>query len=209
MIYNKVKRRTTNFLVKIYMKKKGLIIGIVVLLIISIISGFLIHKQFKSSGVNENVATQVSYDFFKVMFPVFNSNNIDKVAELYLPCQGEENYGTCFNQMYHEVFSNTPLMFEGVFEIEETKGNTIKGQVVYGDLDGSYNVLDEYENGWEGFGNKKVADFELVKKDGKMYLKSFEIVANYNWRTIQQDPEFFEKYMTKLYKEQLKEETIY
>jgi hypothetical protein len=191
------------------MKKKGLIIGIVVLLIVSIISGFLIHNQFKNAGVDEETATEISYDFFKIMFPLFNSKDIDKVAELYLPCQGEENYGVCFNQMYHDIFSNSPLTLDGVFEIEETKGNSIKGQVIYSDLDGSYNVLDELDNGWSGFGNKKVANFELVKKEGKMYLKSFEIVANYNWRTIQQDPEFFDKYMTKLYKEQTENTPMY
>ena len=191
------------------MKKKGLIIGIVVLLIVSIISGFLIHNQFKNAGVDEETATEISYDFFKIMFPLFNSKDIDKVAELYLPCQGEENYGVCFNQMYHDIFSNSPLTLDGVFEIEETKGNSIEGQVIYSDLDGSYNVLDELDNGWSGFGNKKVANFELVKKEGKMYLKSFEIVANYNWRTIQQDPEFFDKYMTKLYKEQIENTPTY
>ena len=184
-------------------KNKKLVWLIVLCIVVAIASGLFIHSKLNSGEVEEESATEISYHFFQTMMPIFNTGDFNQIRELYLPCQEEENFGKCYNQMYHEVFKYIPFTLDGVLEIEEAKGNTIRGQVIYGDIDGSYNVLDEFDNGWTGFGNKKVANFELIKKDGKMYLNSFEIVANYNWRTIQEDPEFFDKYMNKLYRERI------
>ena len=178
------------------MKNKKVLIGIIICLILAIVSGIYILIKFKNAGVNDKTAEEISYDFFETMFPVFNTSDYDKISELYLPCQEESG---CYTQLYNEIFSSVPLFLEGVLEIESSKGNKISGQIVYRDFDGSYNLLDEYDNGWEGFGNKKVANFELIKKNGKMYLNKFEIVANYNWRTIQLDKEFLEKYMNTMY----------
>lgn len=190
------------------MKNKKIMIGIIICVVIAIISGIFIHNKLSNAGVGVKTAEEISYDFFETMFPVFNTAEYDKIAELYLPCQSEEG---CYTQLYYDVFENVPLFLEGVLEINKSKGNTISGQIVYRDFDGSYNILDEYDNGWEGFGNKKVANFELIKKNGKMYLNKFEVVANYNWRTIQQDKEFLEKYMTKMYtkKQEAKTHSLY
>lgn len=187
-------------------KNKKNIFIIIICLVIAIICGFIINNSLKNKQIGERSATEISYDFFKEeMFPLFNTGDYSQIEDLFLPCQNDDNFTEYYNYLYTKVFPYLPMELEGVIQIDNAKGNTIKGKVVYGDHDGSYNILDEYDNGWEGFGNKKVADFELIKKNGKIYLNSFNIVANYNWRTIQKDPEFLELYMTKLYTKQLGE----
>ena len=126
------------------LKKNKIYIIVIVLLIIACISGFLIHNKPNNGEVKKYSATEISYNFFETLFPVFNSGEYSKITELYLPCQDEENFGKCYNQIYHDVFKNKPLILEGVLEIEESQGNTIKGQVVYNDHDGSYNLLEKY-----------------------------------------------------------------
>ena len=182
--------------------KKILLIAIPILIVIILIifSIFSFNKRQEEMHVDTTYATQISRETIVELLDVFNTQNFYEVKEVYLPYQRlSEEAATpeemvALKQKFIMDFSlQAPYVFEGVVNVKQTDSGTITGEALFKDNSQLVNYIEEYEAGWKNFGVQNLAEFEIVKQDGKMLINKFIVKETYTYRDAP------EEFLDKLY----------